>query len=145
MFCFAWLPQISFKVCVIQSRRNGACSGGGFLNFFALVGLNWALRDFLLLMCTHKSHSRENCTCALRDNTCTKIQIVYSTNLQVEDFLQIFFPRPYSSVHTVKQTVGKQMKAANGISSSQNVWSGVNLALITEKIRQTWMSFLIFA
>jgi len=63
----------------------------------------------------------------------------------VEDFLQIFFPRPYSSVHTVKQTVGKQMKAANGISSSQNVWSGVNLALITEKIRQTWMSFLIFA
>lgn len=77
--------------------------------------------------------------CALRENTCTKIQIGYSRNLQVEDFLQIFFLRQNSSVHTVKQTVGKQMKAANSINSSQNVWPGVNLTLITEKITPTWM------
>lgn len=82
---------------------------------------------------------------ALRENTCTEIQIVYSTNLQVKDFLQIFFLRQYSSVCTVKQTVGTQMKAANNISSSQNVWSGVNLILITDKIIQTWMIILTFS
>lgn len=32
-----------------------------------------------------------------------------------------------ASVHTVKQTGGKQMKAANSTSSSQNAWPGVNL------------------
>lgn len=129
----------------MSSRQNRACSGARFLNFFAIVGLRGALRDFLLLMCTRKSHSRENYVYALRENTCTKIQIVYSTNLQVEDFLQIFFLRQYSSVRTVNQTVGTQMKAANNISSSQNVWSGVNLILITDKIIQTWMIILIFS
>lgn len=95
-------------------------------------------------MCTHKSHSWENYACALRENTGTKIKIVYSTNLQVEDLLQIFFLEQYSYVHTVNQTVGKQMKAAKSLSLSQNVWSGVNLTLITEII-QTWMISLIFS
>lgn len=96
-------------------------------------------------MCTHKSHSWENYACALRENAGTEIQIVYSTNLQVEDLLQIFFfLGRYSYVHTVNRTVGKQMKTARSLNLSQNVRSGVNLTLVTEII-QTWMISLIFS
>lgn len=48
-----------------------------------------------------------------------------------------------ASVHTVKQTVDKQMKAANSTRSSQNAWPGVNLNYWDHTILDDHSDFLL--